>query len=217
MASVLLLAVLLGSVVAIVLMVYLIDRVKRLETLSLQVSSNIAQASAAPPVADNGFLGLSGKVLWDAMSGTLPEGFRQADVVALKNRFEFILQNHISLVFKLGKDDGLAGNSQQTPSNPLDVKTLRGSLASWVPAQHVATIYRAGYESVTADEIGTQRLKAGVDETANTLFSQTGLTIKQAFSEQLFPATVEATSVEKLIASDVNSSGAVDSDSDEIL
>ena len=61
MVSVLLLAVLLGSVVAIVLMVYLIDRVKRLEVLSLQVTNNLAQAAAAPPASDNGFLGPQGK------------------------------------------------------------------------------------------------------------------------------------------------------------
>ena len=211
MVSVLLLAVLLGSVVAIVLMVYLIDRVKRLEVLSLQVTNNLAQAAAAPPASDNGFLGLSGKVLWDAMSGNLPEGFKQADLVALKNRFEFVLQNHISSVFKLGKDDALKGSSQQAPSNPLDVKTLRGSLASWIPAQHVAAIYKTGYESVTADEIGIQRLQADIDEVASILFSRTGMTIKQLFSERLFPAAAVAPvappSSDTLIGLDENSAG----------
>ena len=92
MTTILLLAVLFGSVVAIILMVYLIDRVKRLESLSIQANNASADVQAAPN--DNGFLGLSGKVLWDAMSGQLPEGFQEGDLLALKSRFEFVLQNH---------------------------------------------------------------------------------------------------------------------------
>jgi len=192
MATVLLLAVLFGSVVAIILMVYLIDRVKRLEVISLQASSILSQAPTAAPASDNGLLGLSGKGLWDAMSGNLPDGFKEADLIALKSRFEFVLQNHISLLFKLGKKDASSGNSQETPSNPLDITTLRGSVASWIPAQHVATLYRAGYESVEADETGIKRLQADVDEVTDILFSRTGLTIKQPFSEKLFTATTLA-------------------------
>ena len=208
MATVLLLAVLFGSVVAIILMVYLIDRVKRLEVLSLQVTTSIAQAPATAPIADNGFLGLSAKGLWDAMSGDLPEGFRQADLTALTSRFEFVLQNHIGLLLKLGKQDATAGNSQEIPNNPLDIKTLRGSVASWIPAQHVATLYRSGYESVGADEVGIQRLKADVDAATEILYSRTGLTIKQPFSEKLFTATAAAQpSADKLIASDENPEG----------
>jgi len=101
MTTILLLAVLFGSVVAIILMVYLIDRVKHLESLSIQANNASADVQAAPN--DNGFLGLSGKVLWDAMSGQLPEGFQEGDLLALKSRFEFVLQNHIETLFKLGK------------------------------------------------------------------------------------------------------------------
>ena len=47
MTTVLLLAVLFGSVVAIILMVYLIDRVNRLELLSIQASGNISDEAPA--------------------------------------------------------------------------------------------------------------------------------------------------------------------------
>ena len=60
MATVLLLAVLFGSMVAIILMVYLIDRVKRLEIIS-QLNSSAGPAEPAPQAVENGFLGLSGK------------------------------------------------------------------------------------------------------------------------------------------------------------
>jgi len=190
MTTILLLAVLFGSVVAIILMVYLIDRVKRLESLSIQANNTSADVQAAPN--DNGFLGLSGKVLWDAMSGQLPEGFQEGDLLALKSRFEFVLQNHIETLFKLGKKDGTAGKSPETPSNPIEISTLRGSIESWIPAQHVSVLYRAGHESVAADSIAINRLKADIDEAAQVLFSRTGLTIKQAFSEKLLGNAVPA-------------------------
>jgi hypothetical protein len=190
MTTILLLAVLFGSVVAIILMVYLIDRVKRLESLSIQANNTSADVQAAPN--DNGFLGLTGKVLWDAMSGQLPEGFQEGDLLALKSRFEFVLQNHIETLFKLGKKDGTAGKSPETPSNPIEISTLRGSIESWIPAQHVSVLYRAGHESVAADSIAINRLKADIDETAQVLFSRTGLTIKQAFSEKLLGNAVPA-------------------------
>ena len=190
MTTILLLAVLFGSVVAIILMVYLIDRVKRLESLSIQANNASADVQAAPN--DNGFLGLSGKVLWDAMSGQLPEGFQEGDLLALKSRFEFVLQNHIETLFKLGKKDGTAGKSPETPSNPIEISTLRGSIESWIPAQHVSILYRAGHESVAADSIAINRVKADIDEAAQVLFSRTGLTIKQAFSEKLLGNAVPA-------------------------
>jgi hypothetical protein len=190
MTTVLLLAVLFGSVIAIILMVYLIDRVKRLELLSIQASSS--QGEPAAVAADNGFLGLSGKTLWDAMSGKVPEGFNEADLTALKSRFEFVLQNHIETLFKLGKKDRSAGNNPETPKNPIEISTLRGTIASWIPAQHASTIYKAGHESVDADDITINRLKADIDEATDVLFSRTGLTIKQPFSERLLAAATVA-------------------------
>jgi hypothetical protein len=187
MTTILLLAILFGSVILIVLMIYLGDRVKRLELISHQDNSEPTNVDL--PVKDNGFLGLSGKKLWDAMSGNVPEGFIEADVVALKRVFEVVLKNHIETLFKLGKKDNSSGNNAETPKNPLEISTLRHSVESWIPAQHVSTIYKAGYESVDADEVSINRLKSNLDEATDTLFSRAGLTIKQPFSERLFAPT----------------------------
>ena len=184
MTSILLLAVLFGSVALLVLMIYLGDRVKTLELMSVDDSSE--PVDAVSPISDNGFLGLSGKPLWDAMSGKVPEGFNEADVVALKRMFEVVLKNHIETLFKLGKRDSSSGNNPETPKNPLQITTLRHSVESWIPAQHVSTIYKAGYESMDADEVSINRLKSNLDDAAETLFSRTDLTIKEPFSERLF-------------------------------
>ena len=184
MTTILLLAILFGSVILIILMIYLGDRVKSLELMSVQESDETVDL--APPQNDNGFLGLHGKQLWDAMSGKVPEGFLEADVVALKRMFEVVLKSHIETLFKLGKRDSSSGNNPETPKNPLKISTLRHSVESWIPAQHISTIYKAGYESVDADEISINRLKSNLDDAADTLFSRTDLTIKQPFSERLF-------------------------------
>jgi len=189
MATILLLAVLFGSMVAIILMVYLIDRVKRLEMISLQLNSSAGSAAPAPQAAENGFLGLSAKALWDAMCGKVPEGFNEADLVALKSRYEYVLQNHIETIFKLGKKDRKNGNNPETPKNPIDISTLRGTISSWIPAQHVSTLYKAGYESVEADEVNVSRLKADIDDSVNTLFTRTNLSVKHSFSDKLMDLT----------------------------
>ncbi len=185
MATVLLLAVLLGSLVAIILMIYLIDRVKRLEMLSIQASNNSASQPEAQ--SDNGFLGLSGKGLWDAMSGKIPDNFNQADLLALKPRFAFVLQNHIETLFKLGKKDASDGNVLGTPKNPVEISTLRGAISSWLPTQSAATIYKTGYESVEADEIDINRLSADLDEAASGLYARVEINNSPAFSERLLP------------------------------
>ncbi|UVW35142.1 hypothetical protein NYF23_00710 [SAR92 clade bacterium H455] len=210
MTSLLLLAVLFGSVILVVLMIYLGDRVKRLEIMSLHDSSEPAEV--VKPKNDNGFLGLSGKKLWDAMSGKVPEGFVEADVVALKRVFEVVLKNHIETLFKLGKRDATSGNSPETPKNPLEISTLRHSIESWIPAQHVSTIYKAGYESIGADEVSVSRLRANLDDAADTLFSRTALAIKQPFSERLFAAAVALPATGSLIELDEESLNVDDSD-----
>jgi hypothetical protein len=190
MATILLLAVLLGSVVAIILMIYLIDRVKRLEILSLEASSRINQPE---PPAENGFLGLSGKALWDAMSGKIPENFNQADLVALKPRFAFVLQNHIETLFKLGKKDASEGNGLGTPKNPIEISTLRGVISSWLPTQHATTIYKTGYQSIEADEVDISRLSADLDEVTVELYARVEIRNTPAFSQKLMapaPAVV---------------------------
>ena len=183
MATILLLAVLFGSLVAIILMVYLIDRVKRLEIISLQI--NDREESQTAPTADNGFLGLYGKPLWDAMSGKVPEGFNESDLVALKPRFAFVLQNHIEMLFKLGKKDAAEGKVAGSAKNPLDISTLRGTISSWLPTQSASTLYNAGYASFEADEIAVNRLRTDIDEIAGELYVKAGLTNSPSFSDKL--------------------------------
>ncbi len=67
MTSIILLAVFFGTAATIILIIYLIDRINRLERLTLDNNGTVAERSPETP-SDNYFLGLAGKMLWDPMA-----------------------------------------------------------------------------------------------------------------------------------------------------
>ena len=193
MITVLLLAVFFGTAAAIVLIIYLIDRVNILEKMTLGNRPSAPEDTVkTDPNADTVFLGLSGKILWDAMSGKTPEGFNDNDLVALKSRYEHVLTKHIELVFKEGVTDRQQGKASAKPKLPASIKTLRGTIDSWIPPQHASAIYKAGFESVNASDIDRTRIASYLDDSTELLFSRTDIALRQAFSEKLLPQTQES-------------------------
>jgi len=182
MITTLLLAVLFGTAATVVLIIYLIDRINILESKAL-INKDFSEKNE--PKADNGFLGFEGKALWDVMSGKLPDGFNPDDLVALKPRFEQVLQKHIDQTFTKGAEDFKQGVPAKNPKPTATIKMLRGEIQSWLPPQHVSTIYKVGYDSVNAEPENLDHLRATLDESAETLFTRTDLQIKQSFSERL--------------------------------
>ena len=192
MTTVLLLAVFFGTAAAIVLIIYLIDRVNMLEKMTLDNRAITPEDTVkADPNADSVFLGLSGKILWDAMSGKTPEGFNDNDLVALKSRYEHVLTKHIELVFKEGVTDRQQGKASAKPKLPASIKTLRGTIDSWIPPQHASAIYKAGFESIDASDIDRTRIASYLDDSTELLFSRTDIALRQAFSEKLLPEAQE--------------------------
>ena len=192
MTTALLLAVFFGTAAAIVLIIYLIDRVNILEKMTLENRLSAPEDTVKPdPNADSVFLGLSGKILWDAMSGKTPEGFNDNDLVALKSRYEHVLTKHIELVFKEGVTDRQQGKAAAKPKLPASIKTLRGTIDSWIPPQHASAIYKAGFESIDASDIDRVRIASYLDDSTELLFSRTDIALRQAFSEKLLPQSQE--------------------------
>lgn len=208
MVTVLLLAVFLGTGAAVVLIIYLIDRVNRLEKMASISSSS--EKDKRPSNADNTFLGLSGKGLWDAMCGKPPEGFNSNDLVALKPRYEHVLKKHVVEVFNQGRNHSQSGDISKKPSPTFEVKTLRGSIESWMPPQHVSTIYNVGYESVNANEEDLMRLATSLDESTGLIYSRADITMAQPFSSLLLAA-----SAQEEILDDLESDPEIDQSEDE--
>jgi len=186
MITTLLLSVLFGTAATVVLMIYLIDRVNTLERATKAVAADSSSSAAED---NNGFLGLAGKALWDVMSGKIPEGFNRDDLTALKPRYEQVLQKHIEQSFAKGASDCREGSPADNPKPTASIKMLRGEVQSWLPPQHVANIYKLGYESVNATEENLNHLRTSLDETTETLYTRTDLDIKQPYSQRLLPKT----------------------------
>ena len=187
MVTILLLAVLLGTAAAVILIIYLIDRDNRLEKIA-SANGEKSDEKNLDSNADSGFLGLKGKALWDAICGKPPEGFNSNDLVALKPRYEHVLKKHIESVFAEGLDHAQSGDTAKKPKPTSVISTLRGSVESWLPPQHISTIYNVAFESASASEDDLPRLRASLDESTEMLFSRSDLTLKQTYSSLLLPS-----------------------------
>lgn len=167
----------------LVVVVYLNDRVNELERRT--GSGFVAGGIAAGSGDDNTWRGLTGKRLWDAMAGKKGvTPLADAELGALRITYEGVLSQHIESLFRSGQSDARRGS----PIQPTAVKTLaspRGTVQSWIPLNHANALYRAGMDSTKADIYETERARMTLDETAQVLYSQTGLTLSQPFSDLL--------------------------------
>ncbi len=193
MITALLLSVLLGTTATVVLIIYLIDRINRLEQASRKAQFNQPIGATQQAVTqDNGFLGFQGKALWDVMCGKVPEGFNPDDLIALKPRYEQVIQKHIDTIFSQGKADAENGIPAKNPSPGIMLSMLRGEVRSWLPPANVAVIYKIGYEAGNAREDQIAYLATSLDETVGDIYSRVEITLAASFSSRLLmPADIE--------------------------
>ncbi len=174
-----------GLLVVIILMVYLVDRVNSLE----QETKRIGQmpAPAAAPAAFDPWQGLSGKALWDALSGRPPGHLSSGMVDELRNRYEVVLHKHIQSLFDEGVRDAQRGVSSD-PKNPRTLLTAHGPIDSWLPMAQVNTLYKCGMDSVLSPADGQQALRQALDEAGELLFSRVQMAQMEALSLSLLPS-----------------------------
>lgn len=173
-------AVVIGLIIAVI---YLNDRVNLLERQT-QASSSGASGGGGD---DNTWHGLSGKRLWDAMTGK--KGVTTLDDAALaelRQAYELVLTKHIEALFTSGQTDARRQQNNQ-PSSVKTVPSPRGQVQSWIPLNHANAIYRAGADSIKSDIFEVERARMALDEAAQILFAQAGLPSAQLFSELLMP------------------------------
>ena len=107
-----------GVLLLVLLSLYLIDKVNTL--YRSQIPAEL------PPTYSDGLFGeLSGKTLWDAMSGLPVPGMDAKTVTNLKPHYEPVLRQHIEQVFMEGYTHGRAGTAG-VPTNNRQVPTPRG-------------------------------------------------------------------------------------------
>jgi hypothetical protein len=136
------------------------------------------------------FSGLEGKKLWDAMNGKQVEGFDASMIEALRPHYEPILREHITATFKDGLEE-VGGDESKVPSSMRKISTVRGFIQSWLPPQHLGSIYRSALEFAGsyANDPNPEvllRLQQTVDSVVDMLYQRVGITNEVPFSEFLF-------------------------------
>lgn len=176
----------------VILTLYLIDKVNHLAKLheapTTEASSQPAFDTTAP--GDLLFSGLEGKKLWDGMNGKVVEGFDTGMIEALRTHYEPILREHIIATFKDGLEEA-GGNESKVPSSMRKISTARGFVQSWLPPQHLGSIYRCAVEFAGSyvndpEPEVLDRLKQTVDNVVNMLYQRVGISNEVPFSEFLF-------------------------------
>jgi hypothetical protein len=179
----------------VILTLYLIDRINHLakmyeapkpETPSMPGMSEFETEIPG----DLLFSGLEGKKLWDAMNGKQVEGFDATLIEALRPHYEPILREHITATFKDGLEE-VGGDESKVPSSMRQISTARGFIQSWLPPQHLGSVYRsalefAGTYANDPDPEVLLRLKQTVDSVVDMLYQRVGITNEVPFSEFLF-------------------------------
>ncbi len=177
----------------VILTLYLIDKVNHLakmyEAPKPEIPSLPDFGSEIP--SDLLFSGLEGKKLWDAMNGKQVEGFDATLIEALRPHYEPILREHITASFKDGIEDALGGKENHMPSSMRKISTARGHVQSWLPPQHLGSVYRSALEFAGSycqhpDPEVLLRLKQTVDSVVDMLYQRVGITNEMPFSEFLF-------------------------------
>ena len=179
----------------VILTLYLIDKINHLAKMyeapkpETPGMPGMSEFEADIP-GDLLFSGLEGKKLWDAMNGKQVEGFDATLIEALRPHYEPILREHITATFKDGLEE-VGGDESKVPSSLRKIATVRGHIQSWLPPQHLGSIYRSALEfaGTYANDPNPDtlvRLKQTVDSVVDMLYQRVGITNEVPFSDFLF-------------------------------
>ena len=167
--TILLLLIFAGLVGLLLVVFYMLDRVNELHK-----HSGVTPTGHTPIKPDESFGGLSGKPLWDAMTGVPMPGWSAGQLEALKPRYEAVLQKHIEMLFEDGQLDGREGYSMPVRCDRL-IPTLRGEIGSWIPHEYASVIYRSGHNLATKPEEERAEIRERLEQTGAAVFAATGL------------------------------------------
>jgi hypothetical protein len=176
----------------VILTLYLIDKVNNLAKMYEAPKPELPTLPDFQPEipGDLLFSGLEGKKLWDAMNGKQIEGFDAYLIEALRPHYEPILREHITSTFRDALEE-VGGDESKVPSSTRKISTARGFIQSWLPPQHLGSIYRsalefAGSYTQSPDPEVLVRLKQTVDSVVDMLYQRVGITNEVPFSDFLF-------------------------------
>ena len=196
----------------VILTLYLIDKVNHLQQTQVPEPTPMPPLPMPEPPSDILFAGLEGKKLWDAMTGKPVDGFDANLIDALRAHYEPILREHITVTFRDGVECADEADTG-VPASQRKIATVRGFIQSWLPPQHLGSIYRVGIEygavkGKDPDPDIVMRLRETLDSVTDMLYKRTSITYEVPFSELLMSDAHEAPS-QVLALTDQSASDAV--------
>ena len=179
-----------GLMLVLILIIYLIDRVNSIESETRKVVSTLSENAAKMATPS---MGLSGKKLWDAMTGRSAEGLDAQALDDLRSRYPVILSKHAEALFKDGFKDGILGSPPGDPKNTKEIATAKGAVESWIPTAQANALYQCGLSAAQTPEAEWGPIRASMDEAGEFLWSKAQLDATSPLSEWLMPSTSDDT------------------------
>ena len=175
-----------GLLLVLILVIYLIDRVNSIESETRKVVSTLNENAAKMATPS---MGLSGKKLWDVMTGRSSEGLDPQSVNDLRTRYPVILSKHAEALYKDGFKDGILGSPPSDPKNTKDIVTAKGAVESWIPTAQANALYQCGLSASQTPESEWGPIRASMDEAGQFLWSKAQLDVTSPLSEWLMPSS----------------------------
>ena len=181
------LAVFVGLIGVGVLVLYLMDRVHKIENQTVGGGG----AGRVFGTSDPRFDGLGGQRLWDVL--TAPEGVGVNPAIAqIKHSYAQVLQRHIEELFEEGALDGRQG-VRMPPAPVRVIKTSGGQVASWLPPAESHEIYEIGLERSVSSGSGFSALRTRLQGVCARLYGKAGIDLMPQLFGHLFPGSVNVT------------------------
>lgn len=178
----LLVGIFLCLISVMVLVIYIVDRVR-------VVASGIQQTPDIAQTTDASFHEMNGQVLWDALTGdpAVQDAELAARLAQIRGPYADVLRRHIEEIFEEGLLDGRQGVRLSPP--PLrSVKTTGGHVNSWLPMQESNEIYSIGIAKGGADPGELTVLRNRLEDVVTQLFVRTGCNVPEGLAATLIPA-----------------------------
>ena len=177
------LAVLVGLIGMGVLVLYLMDRVHKIENKSVGGGGT----GEAFGTSDPHFEGLGGQRLWAVL--TASEGAVANSAIARnKHLYAQVLQRHIEELFEEGRLDGRQG-VRMLPAPVRLIKTLGGQVASWLPPADSREIYEIGLERSVSSGSGFSALRTRLERVCARLYEKVGIDLMPQLFDHLLPGS----------------------------
>jgi hypothetical protein len=175
-----------GLMLVLILVIYLIDRVNSIESETRKVVRTLNENAAKMATPS---MGLSGKKLWDAMTGRSTEGLDAQALDDLRSRYPVILSKHAEALFKDGFKDGVLGSPPSDPKNNREIVMAKGPVESWIPSAQANALYQCGLSASQTPEAEWGPIRASMDEAGEFLWSKAQLEATSPLSEWLMPSS----------------------------